>query len=240
MPLIEFSSRKAIPDFIKTPLDGAFYAQDAVSLAHQLIGKVLVHETEQGLYLSRIIETEAYYGEDDTACHASKGRTPRTEVMFQSGGLAYIYLIYGMYDMLNIVTGEADHPQAVLIRAVEPLVLSGDALNEGKSESEKESIGESISESEGNEANVLLVPVKVPPKAKRRTNGPGKLCRYLAINRQLNGWDLTQGKQLWIISPFDSPMPIDTGPRIGIDYAESKDRERPWRFWLKDNPYVSR
>src|SRR5688500_18059222 len=98
-------------------LPRSFYARDAQSVANDLIGSVLI----RGNRRARIVETEAYIGEHDLACHASKGRTNRTEVMFGEAGHAYVYCIYGMYDMLNIVTGRIGTAQAVLIRAAEPL-----------------------------------------------------------------------------------------------------------------------
>ena len=104
-----------------TKLDHAFFAKPAVELACDLIGKILVRTTKGKSYRARIVETEAYVGAHDLACHASKGRTKRTEVMFGPSGRAYVYLIYGMYDMFNIVAAEIDDPQAVLIRAAEPL-----------------------------------------------------------------------------------------------------------------------
>ena len=99
----------------------AFYRRHAVELAQALIGKVLVHRVEGHAYAARIVETEAYVGPHDLACHAAKGRTKRTEIMFGRAGHAYVYLIYGMYPMLNIVSGEPGHPEAVLIRAAEPM-----------------------------------------------------------------------------------------------------------------------
>ena len=107
-------------------LDEHFYCRDAVLVARELLGKTLVRVTDDGVASRyRITATEAYLGEDDKACHASKGRTPRTEVMFDSGGKVYVYLIYGMYWMLNIVTGEKDHPQAVLICGLDKVKGSG-------------------------------------------------------------------------------------------------------------------
>ena len=100
-------------------LDKNFYKQDSVTVAKQLIGKILCVEKDNQIIRKRIIETEAYHGENDTACHAHKGRTKRTEVMFHQGGVTYIYLCYGMYDMLNVVTGEENFPDAVLIRGVD-------------------------------------------------------------------------------------------------------------------------
>jgi DNA-3-methyladenine glycosylase len=99
----------------------AFYRRHATELAQALIGKVLVHRVDGHAYAGRIVETEAYVGPHDLACHAAKGRTKRTEIMFGRAGHAYVYLIYGMYPMLNIVSGEPGHPEAVLIRAAEPL-----------------------------------------------------------------------------------------------------------------------
>lgn len=97
-----------------------FYNRDVLDVAPELVGKTLVRSfADKTTHRSTIVEVEAYRGIEDLACHASKGRTPRTEVMFQQGGLVYVYLIYGMYWMLNVVTGEPDNPQAVLIRGIE-------------------------------------------------------------------------------------------------------------------------
>lgn len=98
-------------------LDYEFFHRPCLEVARDLVGKVLVHQTEEGVITLRISQTEAYCGEDDTACHAHKGRTKRTEVMYDRAGTVYIYLCYGMHWLLNIVTGEPDHPEAVLIRA---------------------------------------------------------------------------------------------------------------------------
>ena len=102
------------------------YQRDAVGMAKVLLGMTLCRRLEDGTVLrARIVETEAYFGEEDTACHAHKGRTSRTDVMYASGGFAYVYLCYGMHDMLNVVTGPADHPEAVLIRGVEGAIGPG-------------------------------------------------------------------------------------------------------------------
>jgi DNA-3-methyladenine glycosylase len=107
-------------------LSDNFYLQDAVTVAQKLLGKILVHVLDDGIeYRYRITETEAYLGEDDQACHASKGRTGRTEIMYSNGGHIYVYLIYGMYWMLNIVTGIRDYPQAVLIRGIDNIFGPG-------------------------------------------------------------------------------------------------------------------
>jgi DNA-3-methyladenine glycosylase (3mg) len=107
-------------------LDLQFFKADAVTVAEKLLGKILVRVFEDGsVQRFRITETEAYLGEEDKACHASKGRTPRTEVMYAEGGRVYVYLIYGMYWMLNVVTGDEGQPQAVLIRGIDNIIGSG-------------------------------------------------------------------------------------------------------------------
>jgi len=103
-----------------------FYRQDALTVAEKLLGKILVRKWEDGTQSHYIItETEAYLGEEDLACHASKGRTKRTDIMYAVGGHVYVYLIYGMYWMLNVVTGPENHPQAVLIRGIDSITGSG-------------------------------------------------------------------------------------------------------------------
>lgn len=102
------------------------YAGNAVEMAKALLGAVLCRRLDDGTVLrARIVETEAYFGEEDTACHAHRGRTPRTDVMYAPGGVAYVYLCYGMHAMLNVVTGPVGHPEAVLVRGVEGAVGPG-------------------------------------------------------------------------------------------------------------------
>jgi DNA-3-methyladenine glycosylase len=102
-------------------LGRSFFRRDAEKLARELIGTILVHRVRNREYRARIVETEAYVGTRDLASHSSKGRTKRTEIMFGAAGHAYVYLIYGMYEMFNIVAGETGNGQAVLVRAAEPL-----------------------------------------------------------------------------------------------------------------------
>lgn len=104
-----------------TPLPRSFFALDTHAVARSLLGKLLVRRYQNTILTARITEVESYVGEDDLACHASRGRTARTEVMFGEAGHAYVYLIYGMYNMLNIVTEEKDFPAAVLIRGAVPI-----------------------------------------------------------------------------------------------------------------------
>ncbi len=106
-------------------LDNSFYTRDVLEVAPELLGKILVCIYEGQQFRYRITETEAYRGCEDLACHASKGRTARTEVLFHEGGKVYVYLIYGMYWLLNVVTGQTEHPQAALIRGLEGLYGPG-------------------------------------------------------------------------------------------------------------------
>lgn len=161
-------------------LNEEFYMQDADSAARALIGKVLVRRTESGIMRCVICETECYMGEDDSACHASKGRTARTSILYMRGGRAYVYLCYGMHNMLNVVTGEENFPQAVLIRGVRGII------------------------------------------------GPGRLTKAMDITRELNGEIFYLSDRLWIED--GESLPYTSTPRIGIDYAEKKDRERLWRY----------
>jgi len=194
-----------------------FYSRNTLKVAQELLGCFLVREYRGKIIRAMITETEAYRGEDDLACHASKGRTSRTEVMYGAPGHAYVYLIYGMYHCLNVVTERADFPAAVLIRAVRPhpsLVARSDCL---KSKAIKR----------GRTAN----------RHGERTdlvNGPGKLCKALKIDRKLNKWDLTKGEKLWLEyrDPKIKLPKIEKSRRVGIDYAQHC-REYLWRFFLK-------
>lgn len=191
-----------------------FYTrQETLQIAQDLLGKTLVVPTETGERVSAIIvETEAYLGEIDKAAHSYKNRrTKRTETMFAVGGTVYIFFIYGMYYQFNIVVGEKDVPHAILIRGVQPL----------------ENI-ETMRERRGK---------KMPDK--NLTSGPGKLCIALDIDKRFNGADIT-GDKIWLEDGREiSIKEIAYGKRIGIDYAEEFS-ENPWRFWIKDNPFVSR
>ncbi len=200
-----------------TILQQSFFARSTLTVAQVLLGQILVRQVDGQRLSGRIVETEAYIGPDDTACHASKGRTPRTEVMFGPAGISYVYLIYGMYHMLNFITEHENFPAAVLIRAIEPI----DGLDFMQIQRQKSG--------------------RLPMKLINLTNGPGKLCQALAIDKQLNVWDVTAGQHLWIEpGQIDSTEIIAYGPRVGIDYALPKDREALWRFWLEGNWFVSK
>ena len=196
---------------IKLPRD--FYTRpNVVTVARELLGKLLVVPTVKGKRVSgKIVEVEAYRGPQDRAAHSYGGRrTKRTETMYGIGGTTYVFFVYGMYYQFNVVSGPAETPHAILIRAVEPV--------------------------EG---------IELMRKRRHRrpdhnlTNGPGKLCIAMGIDRRLDGDDLL-GNKAWLEEDAKVLRSrIMSGPRIGIDYAEEW-RDRPWRFWIKDNAFVSR
>ena len=181
-----------------------FFRRDTITVARQLLGTKLVREFNGTVLSGMITETEAYLGANDSACHAAKGRTPRNSVMFGPAGVAYVYFVYGMHFMLNIVTEPEGNPCAVLIRAMQPITgLARMEALRGK-------------------------------KGKDVGNGPAKLCQAMAIDKSLNGWDVTCGKRLWFDSYQEvAAASIKTGSRIGIDYAAREHREAPWRFWIE-------
>jgi len=166
-------------------LNRQFFMQDTLTVAKSLIGSILVFNNYQGI----ITETEAYIGENDPACHAAKGRTKRTEVMYGPAGFSYVYLIYGMYYCLNIVTEQLNFPAAVLIRGIQ-LINSEHNLN---------------------------------------LDGPGKLCKYLGINKNYNNIDLIKSKNFYVKTNPKSKnnlYKITATPRIGIKVGT----ELLWRF----------
>lgn len=194
-------------------LPRTFYTRpNVVAVARDLLGKLLVVPAKNGTRVSGfIVETEAYRGPHDRAAHSYGGRrTKRTEPMYGIGGTAYVFFVYGMYYQFNVVTNAAELPHAVLIRAVEPF--------EGIEVMRKRRHGQ---------------------PDHNLTNGPGKLCIALGIDRSLDGADLL-GERVWLEEGRKiGRSRIVSGPRIGIDYAQEWV-DKPWRFWIKDNPYVSR
>lgn len=194
----------------KLPL--SFYQRRQVAtIARELLGKILVTQWDGMRTTGRIVETEAYEGEEDRACHAAKGRTGRTEVMYGTGGRAYIYLIYGMHEMFNIVTSGEGEPHAVLIRAVEPL----------------EGIDAMLERTGKKKADLTL------------TSGPGRVGRAFGFRRTQNGTSLIS-EELHIIDDgycLDQNL-IVAGPRINVDYA-GDHAHWPYRFYVKGNRFVS-
>lgn len=200
-------------------LDKDYFQKDALYLAKDLLGKILVREIDGKIIKSRIVETEAYIGNGDKACHAYNGRrTKRTEVLYSEGGIAYIYLIYGMYNCLNVVTGIKEEAEAVLIRALEP-------LNEFDYISNKR-----FNKDFDNLTNAQKLAL---------TNGPGKLCKALLIDRELNAIKLYEKGKLYLIDDGFKDFGVVKTKRIGIDYAEEAIHF-PWRFYIEGNKYVSK
>ena len=187
------------PDTLqRRKLTRAFYDRDAVSVAHDLLGKLIVHRTAEAERIARIVEVEAYLGPHDLAAHSAKGLTPRTRVMFGPPGHAYVYLIYGIHHCVNVVTESEGKASAVLLRGVEPV--------------------QSI---EG------------------RTQGPGLLCKAMAIDKRLNGHDLLSDDFYIASDGSRRRIAIVKRPRIGVDYA-GHWAKRLLRFYIAGNPYVSR
>lgn len=192
-----------------------FYTRsDTLRVARELLGKrLVVPAASTGARVSGIIvETEAYMAPEDKASHSyNNRRTARTQIMYGTGGTAYVFFIYGMYYQFNVVTNLEGIPHVVLLRAVEP-----------------------------DEGIDLMRQARPGRKDGELTNGPGKLCKAFRIDRTYNGADL-MGERVWIEDAgYDVPArKIASGPRIGINYAE-EFVSKPWRFWIKDNSYVSR
>ncbi|MGF7142063.1 DNA-3-methyladenine glycosylase [Anaerotaenia torta] len=198
-------------------LDREFYDRDSVVVAKELLGKVLVREIEGQRVSARIVEAEAYMGVIDKAAHSYGGkRTPRVEVMYGEPGFSYIYMIYGMYHCFNIVTNKRGTPQAVLIRAVEPL--------KGIEWMANKRFGK---------------PYEQLTKSQRRglTSGPGRLCGALSLDRSFNGVDLC-GNELYVEEGGNEEFEIVETKRVGIDYAEEA-KDYLWRFYVEGNEYVS-
>ncbi len=196
----------------KLPL--SFYRRpDVVEISRQLIGKVLCSQIgESPLTSGIIVETEAYCGRNDKACHANNSRTERTEIMYQEGGVAYIYLCYGIHHLFNVVTNINGLADAVLIRAIEP--------QDGKNKMLQRRNGKDVTPS--------------------LTGGPGRLTQALGITTDLYGTDL-RGDTIWIEDrniPIKKSK-IKSATRIGVDYA-GKHAKRPWRFYIEDNKWISK
>lgn len=189
-------------------LNRKFFGEPTIIVARHLLGKHLVRRIGKKIVRARITETEAYCGRRDLACHASKGLTERTKVMFGPPGHAYVYLIYGMYHCLNIVTEKEGYPAAVLIRGCE---LVNDLPR----------------------SELSNLKVVAEPHSKVLLRGPGILCRELMIDKKLNGADLSKSKELWIEDRGDKApkRKIKRGKRINVDYA-GKWKDELWRFYL--------
>ncbi len=194
-------------------LPNSFYRQKNVcAVAKGLIGKVLITNFKGTITAGRIVETEAYNGIVDKASHAWNGRrTQRTETMYRQGGVSYVYLCYGIHHLFNVVTNETDVPHAVLLRALEPVWG----------------------------IETMLKRTGKPQADYTLTKGPGNLSKAMGILVKHNALDLQKDEISIVDDGFTvKPSHIISTPRIGVDYA-AEDAFLPFRFILKDNPYVS-
>jgi DNA-3-methyladenine glycosylase len=193
-------------------LPRSFYEAPTLTVARRLLGKILVHETADGVASGRIVETEAYRGPADRAAHSRGGhRSARNEVMYGPAGHAYVYFVYGMHHCVNVVTRAPEVPEAVLLRALEP--LDGIALMRAR---------------------------RALPDAPawRLCRGPGALCQALGIDRADDGADLVRGRLRVLDAPDVPVRAVARTPRIGVAYAGG-DALRPWRFVVRGSPATS-
>ena len=190
-----------------------FYTRDLLTVARELLGKILVKSEDGKIYSGKIVEVEAYDGSIDEAAHTFLGKTKRNSIMFNEGGFFYVYFTYGAHFCCNVVTGKEGTGTAVLIRAVEPV--------EGIEEMIKNRFGRDL---------------KNEKEKYNLTSGPGKICQAFGINRSHYGEDLTGEKIYLIAQPEICEENIIISKRIGI----RKSVDLLWRFYIKDNPYVSK
>ena len=197
-----------------TPLERPFFDRPTDEVARDLLGVWVVRSTPEGLSGGPIVETEAYGGPDDRASHARAGQTRRTTPMFGEVGHAYVYLVYGMHECLNVVAYSGAAAGAVLIRAIS-VELGVDEVRRRRR--------------------------RPTDPTGRLCSGPAMVCQGLEVGRSFDGHDLTLGEGLWLASApaGESVGDIASGPRIGVDYA-GEWAGRPWRFWLAGHPSVSR
>ena len=186
-------------------LPAPFYARDAVEVARDLIGSLIV----RGGVTVRVTEVEAYRWPGDTACHGRHGRTPRNAALWGPPGTAYVYFVYGIHHMLNLVTGADGEAQAVLIRAAEPV----------------KGLGTIRRRRGGLEGPALL-------------NGPAKVAQALGLDTRWNGHRLHVAGGLEVRMDL-APPGLLVGPRVGIDFADLEHRLLPWRFAAANTPWVS-
>jgi len=190
-------------------LPRSFYTRGSVTVARDLLGKILFHRVAGRLTAGRIVEVEAYRGTLDPASHAYRGRTPRNDVMFRLGGHLYVYFTYGMHFCCNVVTGNEGRAEAVLIRAVEPLRGIEDmAARRG-------------------------LPAH---QVRKLCSGPGRLCEAFGIGRSANGADLC-GRTIWLEEGPESASPfrVVRTARVGI----RQGKEHLWRFLIAGSPFLS-
>jgi DNA-3-methyladenine glycosylase len=216
-------------------------AGNTLAAARDLLGARLVRQDVSGVRVGRIVEVEAYIGTGDKASHARFGPTKRNAVMFGPPGHAYVYLVYGMYDCLNVVTEPRGSAAAVLVRSIEPLE-GVDLMRHAREEwvvaraGRRGSGRESAARFEAARRRVAAL------AAARLASGPGLVCAAFSIGRGDDGADLCDpaaSLHLELARPYDPVLEPALGPRIGIGYAPEPWLSRPWRIWARGNPSVS-
>jgi DNA-3-methyladenine glycosylase len=201
----------AIPSTKK--LKKSFYRREVIVVARELLGKVLVKSNSKEILAGKIVEVEAYHGDIDEAAHSFGSITKRNEIMFESGGYLYVYFTYGAHHCCNVVTGKKGQGTAVLIRAVEPVI--------GLDRMIKNRFGRKLK----NDREIINL-----------TSGPGKVCQAFKFDRTHSGIDLT-GEDIFILDGEKiKSRDIGISKRIGI----TRSVDLPWRFFIKDSPYLSR
>lgn len=194
-------------------LQKAFYKREVTVVARNLLGKILVKNDGKYSLAGKIVEVEAYHGDFDEAAHSFKGRSKRTEIMFKEGGYLYVYFTYGAHFCCNVVTGKDGQGTAVLIRAVEPLFNVNKMIK-----------------------NRFCRKLKSEKEIFNLTSGPGKVCEAFKIDKSFSGIDLL-GDQIFILENKKVNQKfIGISKRIGI----TRSVDLPWRFFIKDNPFLSR
>ncbi len=214
-------------------LERAFFTRDGITVAKELLGKILVHETPLGTIRGFITEVESYMGVEDKGSHTYGGRrTERTEPMFRIGGTSYVYFTYGMYHCMNISSEQAENPQAVLLRSVIPVDKVSEErmlalrmeIQLQKARKRKEAKGEVLTEEE-----ILRMEKNT---RKHLADGPGKLCIAMGVTKADNAIDMVESDVFYVTDGISvSSEEIRTGKRIGIDYA-GEAADYLWRFYL--------
>lgn len=216
-----------------------FFTRNGLVVAKELLGKVLVHETSEGMIRGVITEVEAYMGIEDKGSHTYGGRrTNRTEPMFLEGGNSYVYFTYGMYYCMNITTGKDQDPQAVLIRSVVPLdeesreKMIALRVAAGETKALKKIPADAGEEEKWQMKQAILAKLRKSVE-NHLADGPGKLCIAMEITREQNAVDMIKSDVFYVTEGREiRPQDILTGKRIGIDYAEEA-ADYLWRFFLK-------
>ena len=194
-------------------LKKSFYRRELLDVARSLLGKILVNASRDKILAGKIVEVEAYHGDFDKAAHSYVGITKRNEIMFEEGGYLYVYFTYGAHHCCNVVTGKKGQGTAVLIRAVEPIT--------GTNKMIRNRFGRKLK----NDKEIFNL-----------TSGPGKVCQDFSIDRTHSGTDLTGNKIFIVNGEKIKSKDIGVSKRIGI----TRSVDLQWRFFIKNNPYLSR